>query len=187
MTDYEEREKLREIVLAIAPFLDDWQLNDKDNYRGLYLCSPDGKGLYFNFPWNKPDRIEIRGIFPNGLNQYWPYSGEREKTEITVSITKTPKKIAQDIKKRLLPPYERMLTIAKERKQKDDQYDAKRRQTMEMVKEAIGGNVDFVEHREGELYGYKPYSFRAKYCSGDEVEITIRLTLQKAIEALKKI
>ena len=188
MTTYEEKEKLREIVSAVAPFLGDWQISDdKDNYRGIYLSSPDERELQFAFPWNKSDRIEIRGIFPNGLNRYRPYSGnEHEKTEITVSAEKPPKRIAQDIKKRLLPPYERMFAIAQKRKQENDQYKAKRRQAMEMIKEAIGGDVHFSEYREDELYGYR-HPFKAKYWSGDKIEFTITLPLEKAIELLKKI
>ena len=185
MTTYEEKEKLREIVSAVAPFLGDWQLF-YGNYRGIYLSSSDERELQFAFPWNKSDRLEIRGIFLNGLNNYLPYGDSKEKTKITVSVEKTPERIAQDIKKRLLPPYERMFAIAQKRKQENDQYKAKRRLAMEMVKEAIGGDVHFSEYREDELYGYR-HPFKAKYWSGDKIEFTITLPLQKAIEVLKKI
>lgn len=194
MTTYQEHEAWKKattktIAEAVAPLLgDDWHLDGSwpEDYNGNKLTGPSERCLHFNIGWRTNDRLEIDGHFDNGLSQYLPYREEREKTEITVAVNKAPEKIAQDIKKRLLPPYERMLAIAIERKRREDNYKAKRKEAMERVKNAIGGDVDFTTHRdEDALYGYKPYSFDAQYWTGGEIEFKIRLPLETAIEVLR--
>lgn len=196
MNPYQEEEAqkkatLKRIAEAVAPLLENgWHIDTDhpDERRGISLISEGERRLLFDIGWSTNDRLEIYGSFDNGLAQYLPYQSQRPKTEISVAVTKTPEKIAQDIKRRLLPNYEQVLAAAKEYKKRDDDYKATRKQAMEQIKTAIGGDVDFLSHTQrDELYGYKPYSFEAKYHSNDEIEFTLTLPFKKALEVLKSI
>lgn len=82
--------------------------------------------------------------------EYEGHLGYREEVpEITVSATKTPEKIAQDITKRLLPIALAFHTRRMTAKNESDAYHAGRRARAENLSEILGKPVTHKEERDG--------------------------------------
>jgi hypothetical protein len=183
MTYQEEKEFLKAIGEKVAPLLgDEWLIDHSWEGRGVMLTGNEGRAIILYLAWNNKNRLVIDGSFQNGLNQYLPYYEKREKTEITVKADSTPERIAKEIKRRLMPPYERVLAYTKEAKRRDDEHKAEKRRALEMVKEAIG--EDARVYMDEEVLAYDPYPINASYSMG-EIKLHITLPLEKAIEILK--
>jgi len=185
MTDKEEGELAKEDARRICEFLDGWELDediDSTSYvwRGL-ARSAEGRQLLFRLEWNKNDRLEISGSWGMGLYQFLPYN--REKTEITVSRKKSPEKIAKEIERRLLPAYERMFAKAVRHKEANDSYEKRKKDALEAIKAAIGGDAHFTSDGN-KVYSYEPYNCDAEFYT-DEVKLELRLPLEKAVRMLK--
>lgn len=189
-TYQEEREQEKKYLSGMARKVisllgGEWAVDRKwlkDTNNGLMLNGPDGRALHFCVGWAAKGRLGISGSFRNGLNQHLPY--DREKTEITVSKDKTPAQIAKDIERRLMPVYERVLARAGEMKARCDEYEKEKSRALERVREAMGGDADV---RQGEVFGYKPYSFQAKYYGEGQIKFEITLPLAKAVTVLKRL
>jgi len=182
-----EKEELRTLVEEIAKQLgSEWFV---EPWSQTFKLTTGDMTLSFSQPYNLQDRLEIRGSFDYGLSQYLPYRGDqaREKTDITVSLSKSPEKIAHDITIRLLPPYKRMLAYAQEGKRKDDAYKYHKKNVLKQVIIAIGGDAQMHRHDENIVYGYEPYRFEAKHWTGDEIEIKITLPMGQALKVLEYI
>jgi hypothetical protein len=183
MTYQEEREFLKAIGEKVAPLLgDEWLIDHSWEGPTIMLTGNEDRAIILSLAWNNKQRLVINGSFQNDLVQYLPYYEDREKTEITVKMDSTPERIAKEIKRRLMPPYERILAYAKERKEKDDEYQAEKRRALEMVKEAIGEDASV--YMDEEVLAYDPYPINASYSMG-EIKLHITLPLEKAIEILK--
>jgi len=182
-----EKEELRTLVEKIATQLgSDWLISEPSS--GVLKSTTGIMTLAFSQPYNLQGRLEIRGSFDYGLSQFLPYHGEaREKTDITVSLSKSPEKIARDITTRLLPPYKRMLAYAQEQKAKDDEYKYHKKNVLKQVIIAIGGDAQMHRHDENIVYGYEPYRFEAKHWTGDDIDIRITLPIDTATKVLKYI
>jgi len=134
--------------------------------------------------WNNKDRIEINGCFPNGLSGFLPY--DKEKTEITVSRTKPINKIANDIKKRLLPSYLKMLKCAEEGKKADDDYKAKRLDALQKIADACNGELRD-EGSEPLVHRYDP-DIDAKYWSLEKnIKLKVRVSVDMAVKICRMI
>jgi len=182
-----EKEELRTLVEEIAKQLgSEWFV---EPWSQTFKLTAGDMTLSFSQPYNLQDRLEIRGSFDYGLSQYLPYRGDqaREKTDITVSLSKSPEKIAHDITIRLLPPYKRMLAYAQEHKAKDDEYKYHKKNVLKQVIIAIGGDAQMHRYDENIVYGYEPYRFEAKHWTGDDLEIKITLPMGQALKVLKYI
>lgn len=182
----EEQEYLIDIASKVASLLDgDWTIDQErldGGYPGIFLNGPDDKSLHFVIPWNNDNRLEISGSFRNGLNQHLPYSGDREKTEITVAKSKAPEQIAKDIERRLMPPYERVLAQTKERKAKADAYEAEKMRALETIRDAMGEGASI---KDDDVIRYNSFC-RAKYYGGT-IKIEVELPVDKAVEILRQI
>jgi len=182
-----EKEELRTLVEEIAKQLgSEWFV---EPWSQTFKLTTGDMTLSFSQPYNLQDRLEIRGSFDYGLSQYLPYRGDqaREKTDITVSLSKSPEKIAHDITIRLLPPYKRMLAYAQEHKAKDDEYKYHKKNVLKQVIIAIGGDAQMHRYDENIVYGYEPYRFEAKHWTGDDLEIKITLPMGQALKVLEYI
>jgi len=184
-----EKEELRTLIKKIAHYLEPnekWFLGESP-YGGTVLSNPSA-GMVLAFRQEPSNRLEIRGSFDYGLSQYLPYRGEaREKTDITVSLSKSPEKVAHDITIRLLPPYKRMLAYAQDGKRKDDEYKYHKKNVLKQVIAAIGGDAQMHRHDENIVYGYEPYRFEAKYWVDNDLEIKITLPMDQALKVLEYI
>lgn len=182
----EEQEYLIDITNKIATLLDgDWAIY-KDRldgiYPGIFLNGPDDKSLHFTTSYNNTERLEINGIFPNDLSQHLKYGMDREKTEITVAKSKTPEQIAKDITKRLMPPYERVLAQAKERKADADFHEGRKKKALELIRDAMGEGASI---KDDEVYRHSPFC-RARYYGGG-IKIEVELPVDKAVEILRQV
>ncbi len=84
-------------------------------------------------------RFIIRGVFPRDKRGQFQNGGYNVKhPEITVAMDRGPKKIAHAIQSRLLPEYEKQLTIALENIEKSDDYHAGRLKVLQTVAEYFG-------------------------------------------------
>lgn len=184
MTSYQEEQRLKQEFLSltatgVAKFLEGkWTLDSEK----MTLNGPGERAIDFGLPWNNDSRIIISGCWINDLSQHLPY--KREKTEITVSKEKTHEQIARDITRRLLPDYERVLEKTIYFRAKHLEYQSQKNAAMEKIKIAIGGDADI---REGQIFGYEPYSFQAKYHSDGEISLEITLPVEKAVKLLEQI
>ena len=174
------------IAKSICPLLEgEWLINQDlidQNYPGVFITNLAGKQLQFKSPWNNEERLEISGSFLDGLNSYLSYHSNREKTEITVAKSKSPEQIARDIRKRLMPAYERVLAQAKKNKIIADKQEAKKQNVLECLKEAM----DKATIRDNKVYQWEPYEISAKYHYSEEnIELKLTLSLSKALSVLQ--
>jgi len=185
-----EKEELRTLIKKIAHYLEPnekWFLGESP-YGGTVLSNPSA-GMVLAFRQESSNRLEIRGSFGSNIARYRPYRGDPAygKTEITVSLSKSPEKIARDITTRLLPPYKRMLAYALEGRRKDDEYKAHKKAILEKLIVAYGFDASIHPRDENVIYGYEPYRFEAKHWTGDDIDIRITLPIDTATKVLEYI
>ena len=176
----EQEELVRQKTIEVCKCMEGWRLDEEQGTYGTLIMSNDSDGLVFSPIWNNSNRVEIHGYY-GGLNKYLPY--EREKTEITVSMAKTPERIAKDIEKRLLPAYKKVYAETMEAKKVDDEYKKKKVFILETIQKTIGGDAHIIHDKK--VISYKPFECDVKYWSGHNVRLKITLPLEKAIEILK--
>lgn len=81
-------------------------------------------GLFVRLDWHKK-RLEISGRYPGDfLRSTFPYN--ESPPSISLSMAKSNEQIANDIKRRLLPAYEELLTRCRAVKARWDDYATKR-------------------------------------------------------------
>lgn len=88
----------------IAAELGDWRVDESEQYadhRSTYLVHQSGARLSLAPAWNKPDRLEIAGTYPQGTHNVARF----ERYEIGVTATRGATTIAKEIRRRLLPAY----------------------------------------------------------------------------------
>lgn len=176
----EDKERIRERAIEVCRCMDGWRLDGRDDLYGTVLLSDGGRGLFFHPIWSSADRMEISGYY-GGLGQFLPY--DREKTKITVSMAKAPERVARDIEKRLLPAYERMLAKAIESKERHDRYEREKKDVLESVRDAIGGDAHIIQ--DDRVISYRPFHCDAEHRSGHDVQLKLTLPLKKAIRVLR--
>jgi len=103
---YTETEITRQTAGMVATALGDgWTVDTSENFaehRDAYMDGPDGARLALGPIWNKPDRLEIRGVYPAGARSVYPAPA---RSVITVDRHRAPDAIAREITRRLLPGY----------------------------------------------------------------------------------
>lgn len=189
----EKTQKLQKIAISVLPHLTGaWRMTNRvdgdGEIFGTGLIGPDEQEIIFAIPWNKPDRFEISGNFPNGLSQHLSYHGEREKTSITVAQSKDPQRIASDIENRLLPGYLRELEKCRQRKQKNDEYKDNQKNTLERIHAAVGQEGNIRDHSPDTMYCHDFHSLTVKYHSGATVRVEMTLPIEtflKVVEFIK--
>lgn len=108
------------------------------------------EALFLSTTWaNKAGQLHIGGWYPEYINHN---TAQRvgHAPSINVSISKTPKQIAADIKRRLLPEYRTLLAKVLEEHRKDAEFKTGTEKLKAEVAKVIGGTV-----REGSevIYG----------------------------------
>lgn len=127
---------------------------DLGNERRFFVRHYKGKlTVYGLWPKSKVDGH----IFAPGYGEPTP--------EISASATKTPEKIANDIKNRFLPDYETLVAQKIERRNNQDAYTNSRTQTADKIAEIMG-------NERGYYYG-DVISLDAAPYSNDKVEVKI--------------
>lgn len=102
------------------------------------IDGPDSQRLFISNTWaGSNGRLYIGGSFPDGANL--PYKAERPS--ITVADTKSAQQIANDIIRRLLPPYVALLAIVLANKAQSDAFEAGRKTLAQQVAEVVEGHV----------------------------------------------
>ena len=174
----EDKRRVREKAMEVCECMKGWQLDDREDLYGTVL-SNGVRSLMFAPIWGNTERMEISGYYGD-LGRFLPY--DREKAEITVSMAKTPERMARDIEKRLLPAYERVLARVMEGKKGYDRYEAEKREVLESVRQAIGRDAHVIQ--DDRVVSYRPFHCLVKYRSGKEVVLELTLPLAKAVGIL---
>jgi hypothetical protein len=126
-------------------------------------------------------RLAIRGYF-GGLWQSIDYRDREVRTDITVSLNKSPAQIAKDILGRLLPVFEPVWKRAKEAKARDDEYIRVRNERARALCEILGAQP--LSHSPESVYAYNPVTIRAEVF-GDDVNISLALEYSDAVKLFK--
>jgi len=118
-----------DFTAALAPIAealgDGWSVSDtQDSHRGQ-LAGPDGMRIWVrteSWRTSARGRLFLSGSFDGLHDHTW----KLDRTEISVTLGKTPRQVAADIRRRLLPTYREALDIARQRKADHDAAEAAR-------------------------------------------------------------
>ncbi len=136
-------------------------------------------------------QLNISTSVDGTLREHRPYyrDGEAPKSSINVSGTKEAKQIAADIRRRLLPEYERDAAACVASKAKHDDFNSKRIQALNKVAAPFGERVQ-CEERSGDPRPLSidrdgKFSLTAKpFCDSVKLEIELDPDLAGKIAAL---
>ena len=111
---------------------------------------PDGGRLYFS-SGRQRGQLHISASVAESLREHRPYyrEGEAPKTSMNVSESKDAKRIAADVRRRLLPEYEREAAASAANKARCDDTNAKRVAALTQVAAPFGERVQ-CDERSGE-------------------------------------
>jgi hypothetical protein len=131
-----------ELNLAPAPGLDD--------HWARVFTLPDGGRLFFSVGRQR-GQLNISASVADSLREHRPYyrDGEAPKTSINVLDTKPAERIAADIRRRLLPEYERQASACAANKARHDDLSAQRILALTKVAAPFGEHVQ-CDERSGE-------------------------------------
>ena len=161
-----------------------------DGHGSRVVALPDGGSLYVH-PGRQRGQMNISTSVANGLREHRPYyrDGEAPTTSINVSDTKPVERIAADIRRRLLPEYEREAVACKANKARHDDHNAKRILALTKVAAPFGEHVH-CDERSGEprpvsIDREGKFSLTAKpYCESIKLEIEVSPEIAGRIAAL---
>ena len=161
-----------------------------DDHWARVFELPDGGRLYFS-NGRQRGQLHISASVANGLRDHRPYyrDGEAPKTSINVSESKNAKQIAADIRRRLLPEYEREAAACVASKARHDDYNARRVAALAQVAAPFGGRIQ-CDERTGEPHPVSidregKFSLTAKpYCEAVKLEIEVSPEIAGRIAAL---
>jgi hypothetical protein len=110
----------------------------------------DGGRLFFQ-AGRLRGQLHISASVANDLREHRPYyrEGEAPKTSMNVSESKDAQRIAADVRRRLLPEYEREAAACAANKAKHDDYNAKRVAALTKVAAPFGERIQ-CDERSGE-------------------------------------
>lgn len=167
-----------DLAAMVARHLDGWTYTPPADKNEMWpvLDGPDGQQIGIRNDYPAKHRLALKGRYLSEDNGQPAYPSEREKGEhkdrITVSAEKTPEKIAQDIKRRLLPGYTVLFKlIAQQVKESNDQRATAKRNINEIADifnaEVRGGNrdysvVDLPHELNDRMYGHFKHEY-ARY------------------------
>lgn len=145
-----KRETIRGIIKGIAEALGGCTVADKFGNDNRTITTPDG--FSFHIGWSEYGRdaftrLNISGEYhAEKLYDHIPYGAIRPS--IGVSTAKSPATIAKDIERRFLPEYKALITAARERKAKSDDYANRSIANAGKLAESSGGVFSVVEKSE---------------------------------------
>jgi hypothetical protein len=109
MTDH----ALRDLAEQTTPHLaDGWHHDETYPHPGAQIAHLDGRRLLLRIAWNKPGRVTVSGVFPDG---HLGLVDCTDRGTITVRLDRGPEALAREITRRLLPHYESALAAVRER------------------------------------------------------------------------
>jgi hypothetical protein len=178
------------LAVAVAAELNLQPTPGFDDHWARVFTLPDGGRLYFS-AGRQRGQLNISASVANHLREHRPYyrEGEAPKTSINVSESKDAKRIAADVRRRLLPEYEREAAACTANKERHDDNNAKRVAALAKVAAPFGEQVQCDERsdeprplsidREGK------FSLTAKpFCESLKLEIEVSPEIAGRIAAL---
>lgn len=134
-----------DFIAALAPVAealgDGWSAADSgDSYRGA-LAGPDGMRIWVrteNYRVASRGRLFFSGSFEGLHDHTW----RLDRTEISVTCTKTPAQVAHDLRRRLIPVYREALATARKQKAESDGEDAARDALAAEIAGALGPGAE---------------------------------------------
>jgi hypothetical protein len=161
-----------------------------DGHWARVFDLPNGGRLFFQAARDK-GQLHVSASVPERLRQHRPYyrEGEAPKTGINVAISKDAQRIAADVRRRLLPEYEREAAACAANKARSDDTNAKRVAALTQVAAPFGERVE-CDERSGEPRPLSidrdgKFSLTAKpYCEAVKLEIEVSPEIAGRIAAL---
>lgn len=161
-----------------------------DGHWARVFDLPDGGRLFFQAARDR-GQLHISASVAERLREHRPYyrEGEAPRTGINVSESKDARRIAADVRRRLLPEYEREAAACAANKAKHDDNNAKRVAALTKVATPFGERVQWDE-RSGEprplsIDREGKFSLTAKpYCEAVKLEIEVSPEIAGRIAAL---
>jgi hypothetical protein len=180
----------RALAVAVAAQLNLQPALGFDDHWGPVFSLPDGGRLYFS-SGRQRGQLHISASVANSLREHRPYyrEGEAPKTSINVSESKDAQRIAADVRRRLLPEYEREAAACAANKAQHDDHNAKRVAALTRVAAPFGERVQCDaqtgEPRPLSIDREGKFSLTAKpYCESIKLEIEVSPELAGKIAAL---
>lgn len=178
------------LAVAVAAQLNLQPTPGFDDHWGPVFSLPDGGRLYFSCGRQR-GQLHISASVANSLREHRPYYRENEapKTSINVSESKDAQRIAADVRRRLLPEYEREAAACAANKTRSDDNNAKRVAALTKVAAPFGERVQ-CDERTGEprplaIDREGKFSLTAKpYCESLKLEIEVSSEVAGKIAAL---
>ena len=161
-----------------------------DGHWARVFDLPDGGRLFFQAARDR-GQLHISASVAERLREHRPYyrEGEAPKTGINVSLSKDARRIAADVRRRLLPQYEREAAACAANKARHDDTNAKRVAALTQVAHPFGERVQ-CDERSGEprplsIDREGKFSLTAKpYCESLKLEIEVSPEVAGKIAAL---
>jgi len=161
----------------------------KDNWSRIYAL-PDGGRLYIS-TGRVRGHLHISASVADNLREHRPYrrDGEGPKTSINVSEGKEAKRIAADVRRRLLPEHDREVAESRANKSRHDENNAQRILALTKVAAPLGERVQ-CDERTGEPQPLSidregKFSLTAKpFCESLKLEIEVSPEIAGRIAAL---
>ena len=178
------------LAVAVAAQLNLQPTPGFDDHWARVFNLPDGGTLYFS-SGRQRGQLHISASVANGLRDHRPYyrGDEAPKTSVNVSESKAAQQIAADVRRRLLPEYEREAAACTASKAKHDDYNAKRVAALTKVAAPFGERVE-CDERTGEprplsINREGKFSLTAKpYCESLKLEIEVSPEVAGKLAAL---
>jgi hypothetical protein len=161
-----------------------------DGHWARVFDLPDGGRLFFQAARDR-GQLHISASVAERLREHRPYyrEGEAPKTGINVAMSKDARRIAADVRRRLLPEYEREAAACAANKARSDDTNAKRVAALTQVAAPFGERVQ-CDERSGEPRPLSidrdgKFSLTAKpYCESLKLEIEVSPDVAGKIAAL---
>ena len=161
-----------------------------DGHWARVFDLPDGGRLFFQAARDR-GQLHISASVAERLREHRPYyrEGEAPKTGINVAMSKDAKRIAADVRRRLLPEYEREAAACAANKARHDDTNAKRVEALSKVAAPFGERVR-CDERSGEprplsIDREGKFSLTAKpFCDSLKLEIEVSPEVAGRIAAL---
>jgi hypothetical protein len=161
-----------------------------DGHWARVFVLPDAGRLYLS-AGKQRGQLNISASVANGLREHRPYyrDGEAPKTSINVSESKSAQLIAAEVRRRLLPEYEREAAACAANKARHDDHNAKRILALTKVAAPFGERVH-CDERSGEprpvsIDREGKFSLTAKpFCNSLKLEIEVSPEIAGRIAAM---
>jgi len=180
----------RALADAVATELNLAPAQGFDGHWARVFDLPDGGRLFFQAARQR-GQLHISASVANSLREHRPFyrGDEAPKTSINVSESKAAQQIAADVRRRLLPEYEREAAACAANKARHDDNNAKRVAALTKVAAPFGERVQWDE-RSGEprplsIDREGKFSLTAKpFCESLKLDIEVSPEVAGKIAAL---